>query len=68
MADPHNQPKKEDYGATEKTKEKQVPGADGMQTPKSHGPNEPDPDSPEPGTPDDDDPRRTEREREPEKA
>ena len=50
-----NAPKKEDYGATGKTREKQVPGQDGMQP---HGTE----------APDDDDPRRTEREREPEKA
>ncbi|BCW87306.1 hypothetical protein sos41_04350 [Alphaproteobacteria bacterium SO-S41] len=64
----HDAPKKEDYGATGKTKQKQVPGQDGMQPHESHGPNEPDPDTPAPGTPDDDDPHRTERERAPEKA
>jgi hypothetical protein len=64
MSSPSNPPKREDYGTTGKTKEKQVPGADGMQHPKSHGPNEPDPDP----SPDDDDPRKTDRERQPEEA
>lgn len=60
MAEPPEpkQPKREDYGVTGKIGEKQKPGADGNQPPET----------PDPKTPDDDDPRRTEREREPEKA